>query len=199
MADPQAITDRQIADPITDMHLEKLRRLLDQATVVGSWHWSGNIDTGEPYLACWVPGAGRCTILGLGWRERSTTGRTANDYRGYLAENGDTPAEIEAEIKDWATDKYDVPIKEPELWLYDDMLAVPARSRAIFEVAPLAITRDDPKVYRADIVGLRHPDATLIVDGINALPGLLARLDAAEAALEQLALEDDLEGNDHGE
>jgi hypothetical protein len=189
-------TDREW-EPITDAKLAELRDLHGRATRPGTWHWSGNLDTGEPYLACWVPGAGRCNILAIGWRERSTESRDADYYRSWLRENAVTlqddgtyrsydDDEIEDAVREWTTDSVGESIREPELWLYDDMMALPARDRAIFEVAPEATSRDDPKVYRADIVGLRHPDPQLIVDAINQLGPLLARLDKAEARVKHL-------------
>ncbi len=53
---------------------------------------------------------------------------------------------------------------------------------AVYEVARTATSRKDPRVYRGDIVDLRHPDARLIPAAVNALPALLDDLDAAEHA-----------------
>ena len=114
--------------------LATAREKLDATTNAGRWHWSGNMDTGEPYLATWVPGAGRCQVLSVG-----QTGAVRN----------------------------------ARLTLMEDLMLVYARDRAIYEVAPSATSRKDPKVYRADIIGLRHPDAEIIPLAVNALPLVL--------------------------
>ena len=55
---------------------------------------------------------------------------------------------------------------------------VNASKLAVYEVAPSAERRDDPRVYRADIIGIRHPDATLIPLAVNALPAVLDDIEA---------------------
>ncbi len=149
--------------------IAELRALLEKATP-GPWCWAGNIDTGEPYLASRAPGMG-ASVLAIGWQPRSTTGRAADDVRSYARESCEDPDEM---VDMWANDQYGEHIKEPRLWFYTDHMAVEARDLVTFEVAPQATTRDDPKVYRADITGIRHPDAQLITAAVNALPALLA-------------------------
>lgn len=134
--------------------LTEIRQRAEAATP-GPWRWQGNVDTGEPYLASRAPGMG-ASVLAIGTEDRSTTGRAAADVRSYAADSGLDP---EQEVQDWATDRYDQPIKEPRLWFYTDHMAVTARERVMFEVAPTATHREDPRVYRADIVGIHHPDA----------------------------------------
>jgi hypothetical protein len=147
--------------------LEKLER----AATPGPWHWAGNVDSGEPYLATWIPGAGRCQVLAIGSEDRATTGRRADEVRSYARESGLDPEDM---VREWATDNYGEPVKEPRLWFYSDLMADPARDKVVYEVAPEATTRDDPKVYRADIVGIRHPDAEFIAAARQALPDLIA-------------------------
>lgn len=55
----------------------------------------------------------------------------------------------------------------------------------IFEVAPDALTADDPAVYRKDIIGFRSADATLIA----AAPSLLEALREARELLVKLLLD----------
>lgn len=138
-----------------DIDLEHLRGIAEAATP-GSWHWSGNIDTGEPYLAAWAPGIGRTSVLAVGYEDRKTDGRDADAVREYALESGLDP---EVEVEDWATDRYDQPIREPRLWFYRDHMAVYARRHVQFEVAPQATSREDKKVYRADITDVQLPDA----------------------------------------
>lgn len=143
---------------MTPERLAQLRQIAEKATS-GPWHWAGNTDTGEPYLATWIPGAGRCQVLTIGTQDRSTTSRAAKDVREYAKECGDDPEEI---VKEWATDKFGDPVREPRLQFVTDLMCVNARDHVIYEVAPDATSRDDERVYRADITGIRHPDAEFI-------------------------------------
>ena len=150
-----------------------------EAATVGPWHWAGNTDTGEPYLATWISGAGRCQIFDIGHEERSTTGRDADRVRESAVEfeMGD-PEEL---VSQWATDNFGEPVRDPRLRFSEDLLMVNARDRVIYEVAPQATTRDDPRVYRADIVGIRHPDATFIAATRTDVPRLVAAVEAVLA------------------
>lgn len=56
-------------------------------------------------------------------------------------------------------------------------------SLAVYEVAPAATSRQDPRVYRADIIGLRHPDAEFIANSRADVDFLLAEVDRLRAAL----------------
>lgn len=147
-------TNREVSGPKA-LDLDRLRAIAEAATP-GPWHWSGNIDTGEPYLASWEAGLGRTSVLAIGTADRSKTGRAAASVRAYAAECGLDPDEA---VEEWATDNYGEPIQEPRLWFYRDHMAVYARDHVRFEVAPQATTREDPKVYRADITDVLLPDA----------------------------------------
>lgn len=54
----------------------------------------------------------------------------------------------------------------------------------IFEVALTALGRLDPRVYRADIVGIRHPDAEFIAHARQDVDDLLAEVDRLRSELE---------------
>jgi len=56
-------------------------------------------------------------------------------------------------------------------------------SLAVYEVAPAATSRKDSRVYRGDIVGLRHPDAEFIAHSRGDVDFLLAEVDRLRAAL----------------
>lgn len=148
--------------------VDALTALLAAATS-GPWTWAGNIDSGEPYLASRAPGMG-ASVLAIGWEPRSTNGKAAEEVRSYARESG---MDEDIAVDMWAHDQYGSPIKESRLWFYTDHLAVEARNLVTFEVAPQATSREDPAVYRADITGIRHPDAQLIVEVVNAAPRLL--------------------------
>ncbi|HEY9410301.1 MAG TPA: hypothetical protein VIP77_12030 [Jiangellaceae bacterium] len=60
-------------------------------------------------------------------------------------------------------------------WMQD------ADDLAVFEVCREAKRRNDPRVYRGDIVGFRHPDAEFIANARQDVDDLLARIDAVEA------------------
>lgn len=53
----------------------------------------------------------------------------------------------------------------------------------VYEVAPAATRRDDPRVYRGDIVDIRHPDAQLIAHAPQDIDDLLAEIDRLNAEL----------------
>lgn len=158
--------------PLTDEQVAEIRARVDAATE-GPWRWQGNIDNGEPYLASRAPAMGT-SVLAIGAEDRATTGRDADAVRSYAKESGLDP---DREVEDWATDRYGQPIKEPRLWFYTDHLAVTARDHVTFEVAPEATSRDDRRVYRADIVGIRHPDAEFIAHARTDVPALLAEVE----------------------
>lgn len=42
--------------------LTELRKIAENATP-GPWHWSGNADNRQLYLATWIKGAGRCQVM----------------------------------------------------------------------------------------------------------------------------------------
>lgn len=44
----------------------------------------------------------------------------------------------------------------------------------VFEVCPYALDRTDPRVYRGDIIGLRHPDAEFMAHARQDVDDLLA-------------------------
>jgi hypothetical protein len=153
---------------LTPERTAELRALLDAGTA-RPWRWAGNIDTGEPRLT----GRG-CDVLAIGYDHRSTAGRDADEVRAFARES---QIDEDEAVDTWANDQYGEPIKEPRLWFYTDHMADPARDNVVFEVAPNATDRDDPKVYRADITDIRHPDARLIAAAVNALGPLLDRSD----------------------
>ncbi|MHA3723797.1 hypothetical protein ACXR2T_07950 [Leucobacter sp. HY1910] len=166
--------------PISDEQLDALTVAAEAATG-GPWHWAGNTDTGEPYLATWIPGAGRCQVLSIGHEYRATTGRQADEVRECAADFGLDPEET---VRDWAHSATGEPIQEPRLQFITDLMLENARDLAVYEVAPEATDREDPRVYRADVVGIRHPDATYLAAAHpDAIRSLIARLRAAEQAI----------------
>lgn len=165
---------------MTPDDLQAARDLVAAATP-GPWHWAGNIDNGEPYLATWIPGAGRCQVLSIGGEERKESDPGAESLRSYLRECDYDEAAIEAEVHTWMHDSYGSPVREPRLQFVTDLMCVNAREHVVYEVAPEATSRDDKAVYRADIVDIRHPDARLIAAAPDLITRLLDHVDALAA------------------
>jgi hypothetical protein len=210
---PDTITAAKPADVAAV--LEPIRRRT-AAAKPGPWIWRGNIDTGEPYLAShgYVtdPKTGDRHRSGdvLGHIRHEVT-RAEARRRGvgdpdFLPEIRLVPctdpvgcncyderydAQIKAlrdeAITEYLTDEYGEPRKESRLAFCTDWFYTVASKLVTFEVAPEATDREDPKVYRADITGIRHPDAEFIAHSREDVGRLLAALDAV------LAFADDLE------
>ena len=68
-------------------------------------------------------------------------------------------------------------------WFNTGMMMAPASDRPRYEVAPAAESRDDPRVYRADVSGIKHPDAEFIANAPTDVSYLLAELRKTREAL----------------
>lgn len=64
----------------------------------------------------------------------------------------------------------------------DKVMMHRARDLAVYAVAKDALTRDDPRVYRGDIVGIRNPNAELIAHAHEDITFLLGRVNELEPA-----------------
>jgi hypothetical protein len=125
------------------LDLAAIQARADAATS-GPWHWAGNVDSRHIYLANWVPGMGRCTVMDFSrWGMQEARPRFADD--NFMMKNADT--------------------------------------MPVFEVSPRSTRRDDPAVYRADLIGIRHPDAEFIAAARTDVPALVARVRADESKL----------------
>ncbi|ARC56018.1 hypothetical protein AS850_02885 [Frondihabitans sp. 762G35] len=116
-----------------------------EAAPRGPWHWAGNTKNHHTYLATWIPGWGRCSIMDF----------TRAGMHG----------------------------AEPRFMQTDDVFMIRGRDLAIYEVAPTATTPDDPRVYRHDIIGYRHPTAEFIAHSREDIDTLLAEIDRLTTAL----------------
>lgn len=198
-------------DPLATA-LEEIRARESVATP-GPWAWRGNTDNGDPYLTSLgrrevakpdgtvvVHHAG--DVLGhipveVTRAEALRRGVANPDYmpepdvprdpEGTYDKRWDAAmhAAQEAELDGYLTDENGNPRTEPRLAFCTDWLYTDARKLVTFEVAPGAKDREDPRVYRADITGIRHPDAEFIAGAREDVRRLLA---AVEAALEVHAL-----------
>jgi len=165
-------------DTVTMTPEERLATIRDRAEAATgtAWHWAGNTDTGEPYLATWLPGYGRCQILSLVQDDREITSWDGRRVRDEIAEYLNDDDEIAASLDEWAEGK-DTRLA----FLGPDVILQRARDMVVYEVAPHAVTREDPSVYRADITGIRHPDADFIAHSRADVAFLLAEVDRLTA------------------
>lgn len=194
-----------MADPLA-AELAAIREREKRATP-GPWAWRGNTDNGDPYLTSLghrevakpdgtVVRHHAGDVLGHVPVEvtRAEALRRGVANPDYMPEP-DVPREPaetfdkrwdaamhaaqEAELDSYLADDYGNPRTEPRLAFCTDWLYADARKLVTFEVAPGATDREDPRVYRADITGIRHPDAEFIASAREDVRRLLAAVEAA--------------------
>lgn len=198
-------TETTTAPPDTAA-IDAIRERANAATP-GPWVWRGNMDHEDPRLVGRnrVDEDGKRRFPGMVevlWsylRERETDDPGADSYREYLHDtrwedglDDDgrmkfrrlTDEEIEEKVKaDWVTDAWGEPIRESRMCFTAERVAADdARELAVFEVAraqglPDDTPRSHERVYRADIVDVRHPDAQFIAHARQDVDTLLAHLD----------------------
>jgi hypothetical protein len=173
----------------------------EQAATPGPWRWRGNTDTGDPYLTSGgqVVTGGRSHHAGdvLGHIPHEITRAEAERAIGtgdvlvpqVAAEPAGTYATrceaaasqaYEAALTEYMTGQCGQPRTEQRLAFRTDWTYTEARELAVYEVCPQAAGRDDPRVYRADITRIRHPDAEFVA---RSREDLAALLDVAERVL----------------
>lgn len=159
----------------------------------------------QPDGSYWSDGSYATEVFDVAGEERKPDDRGTHDYANYLREYVQMPdgaggyrpmteEEIAEDVRtNWLEDHWGEPRQDNRLRFYQPHPGGyrPARDLAVFEVArnrglPDDTPRSDERIYRADVVDVRNPNARLIRDGINALPALLDALDAAEGALERV-------------
>jgi hypothetical protein len=186
--------------------LAAIKERAEQATP-GPWGWRGNIDNGDPYLTSLghrevlkpdgtvvrhhagdvlghIPvelTRDDAILLGVGDPDGMPEPDVSRDPAETYDKRYDAAIEAarEAEIENWLTDDYGQPRKVDRLAFCTDWLYTDARKLVTFQVAPNATDRSDPRVYRADITGIRHPDAEFIEHSRQDVSGLVKALDAA--------------------
>ncbi len=177
--------------------IEEIRARAAAATP-GPWKWRGNVDCDDPRL---VGGPRFADIFGIIRRERTAEDRETKDFAHYLCEveifdaslndgkGGHRPytdEEIDERVReDWLEDPSGGPLYDQRLAFYCEPgpFYHYARDLAVYEVCPTATTRSDPRVYRADIVGLRNPNAVFIAAARQDVDDLLAEIDRLSALL----------------
>ncbi|MFA7264940.1 MAG: hypothetical protein WC054_01395 [Candidatus Nanopelagicales bacterium] len=141
------------------------------AATPGPWRWSGNVDNSDPRLV------GRSAVLG--WTSvidhvpvprRVTDPQLNVDHLADHIDDRETRREI---VHEYLFDSWGQRRTDRHLAFGKDGIIVDARTMVKFEVAPEATDRSDPRVYRADIVGVRHPDAEFIAHSRSDIEFLL--------------------------
>jgi hypothetical protein len=188
--------------------LAEIRERERQATP-GPWGWRGNIDNGDPYLTSLghrdeIKPDGTVVrhhagdVLGhipveltrddairrgVGDPDSLPEPNVSREPAGTYDKRYDAAIEAarEAEIEDYLTDDYGQPRTEQRLAFCADWLYTDARKLVTFQVAPTVTDRSDPRVYRADITGIRYPDAEFIEHSRRDLSRLLALAEAVTA------------------
>jgi len=178
----------------------------EQRATPGPWAWRGNTDNGDPYLTSRgyreVAKPDGTTVrhhagdvLGHipvevtrddalrrgighpdGLPEPEIPGEPAETYD--KRRDAAIGAAQAAAVEDYLTDEYGNPRTEHRMAFCTDWLYTDARKLVVFEVAPGVTDRADPRVYRADITGIRHPDAEFIAHAREDVSRLLSAVEA---------------------
>jgi hypothetical protein len=145
-----------------DVDLEAIRARAEAATP-GPWQWFGNTDVRNIYLATkrW----GRQFVMQF-------------DRWGM---NGAQP--VFCAGRTWKPDPQSMRDFDYDFDLSIGMTK--AQELPVYEVAPNATSRKDPAVYRADLSGIRHPDAVFIAAARQDVADLLALVDELRAELDE--------------
>jgi hypothetical protein len=87
----------------------------------------------------------------------------------------------------WLTDEYGEPRIEHRLAFTDaDGFLIEATKLGVYEVAPQATVPDDPKVYRRDITGFRHPAADFFAAAADDMAILLAEVERLTTTIDTI-------------
>lgn len=195
-------TERTAADPLAA--LDEIRQR-EQAATPGPWRWRGNMDNGDPYLtSAGYRHYTRADGLKVTTHAGDVLGHIAHEFtpaearrRGvgdpdFLSfEVPEEPAATydrrydealkaaqEQAITDWLAGEYGEPRREQRMAFCTDWIYTEARKLAVYEVAPTATDREDRRVYRADVTGIRHPDAEFIAASRDDVRRLLRVVEA---------------------
>lgn len=145
-----------MSTPLTDEQLQAIKEREAKATP-GPWRWFGNADVHTVYLA--TAHFGRLTVM---------------SFRRWGLQNAQPM---------FATDR----TWKPNPQSGDDFGACGRMEMAArlvrYEVAPDAPDRTHPDVYRADLNGIKNPDAEFIAAARQDVPALLAEVERLRTQL----------------
>ena len=182
------------------------------AATPGPWRWRGNTDHEDPHLT-----AGDLRVLAVEPRERTRSDPGFAQSREYFLEfcphlwpvrsndedHEEYDARVSAAADEFADDNWLADGFGAHGYRCDDRLSftgpmdgpfltkVWARDAARWVVCPDATTPDDPRVYRRDVAGMRHPDAAFIEASRADVDTLLGVVDALRAQLTAAGLTPD--------
>ena len=154
--------------------VDKLEQLGDEASP-GPWEWRGNVDFGDVYLGSWGGKCGLETVFGP-----LNVDRTESDPRLRDLSDSFDDEQIQDIRDDFLEDENGNPRTDSRMAFAVDGRMKPASDLAVFEVCREATTRSDPRVYRADIVDVRHPDAAFIATARNLWSEMVAVVGLAD-------------------
>lgn len=144
------LTDAEMTVSAIQTHLDK--------TTPGPWRWSGNTDYGDVGIVA-KGRFGATSVLRM-----LNVDRTEGDSRiANLDECFDSAEEIEEAKHDFLFDDSGLHRTDPFIAFAVEDRLVPAKDIVIYEVCREATSATDRRVYRRDIVGIRHPDAEFMV------------------------------------
>lgn len=153
----------------------RLAGMLERVSAItpGNWYWGGNTDVGDLTLRSFIPGKGAVTILDTVPHYLTAAQRKAKAKAACFQDKDDERAYIR-QLEN-----------NPELCLAfgnpDGRRVVEARETAIYAVArnqglPDDTPRSHPDVYRADVIGSRHPNAAFMAASAGDLRAATAAL-----------------------
>lgn len=161
-----------------DLSPESIAEHLARVTP-GPWWWGGNTKFEDVDLST----RGKYGVTSV--MRVLNVARTPDDPRLEGLEDF-TEEEAEELRQQFLIDEAGCPMTDRQISFAIDGCMVPAKDLAIYEVCPDATSRTDPRVYREDISGIRHPDAEFIAAAPQYVSYLLAELARAKLETEQL-------------
>jgi hypothetical protein len=128
----------------------------------GPWWWGGNVDCGDVEIS--TRGKfGTESVLRMLNVDRKPNDRRVAGIEEYFSDSDDPDGAAQA-VEEFLFEDCGVPNKDPFMAFNVDGYMTPAKDLAVYEVCRDATSREDRRVYRGDVVGIRHPDAQFIVD-----------------------------------
>jgi len=127
----------------------------------GPWWWGGNVDCGDVEILRRGK-FGTESVLRMLDVDRKPNDRRVAGIEEYFSDSHDPDGAAQA-VEEFLFEDCGVPNKDPFMAFNVDGYMTPAKDLAVFEVCRDATSRSDRRVYRGDVVGVRHPDAEFIV------------------------------------
>lgn len=157
-----------------------------EGTIAAPWFWRGNTDhDGDVELRGYKPGAGQVDVL-------RTCQQTLNDAQlGAEWDKADRNDGLGAYIsrEDYIEQRRDNPHRHLAFGRPDAMFVEFGRELAVYEVArnqglPDDTPRDHERVYRADVVDVRNPNARFIAAARSLVPDLVDMVEELQAIVD---------------